>query len=228
MKSNYNFFHYFLDTTREEYRKKKGRKVKSIESALEVNNYDQVKIPSAVKKYTVKVKAEIRPEQKIDWINRPQQAPGRPAGRPKKQDIITNKPGPATAAAKNADTPIKAWELFFDNHLIQTMVTETNKAIQETRASMPAAILNSDKKCHFKDTNEIQIRGLIGMLYFRGILNQSLESIDHLFDDEIGESNFSFAISPLDDSLCVFCQNSSPCRGFQWAKNKHRIFLDTH
>ena len=64
--------------------------------------------------------------------------------------------------------------------MIQNLVIHTNRAISATRALTPAAILNSDKKCHFVDTNEVEIRGLIGLMYYRGMINQGMEKIDHL------------------------------------------------
>ena len=109
-----------------------------------------------------------------------------PAGRPKAQNIIPNKPGLSGAAAKNATEPLKAFELFFDNTMMQMLISKTNIAIAETRSRVPAATLNSDKKCHFRDTTEIEIRGLIGMMYYRAMMNQSLESVDHLFNEDVG------------------------------------------
>ena len=55
--------------------------------------------------------------------------------------------------------------------MIQMMIEKTNIAIQETRARMPAATLNSDKNCHFRVTNEMEIHGLLGMMYYLAMMN---------------------------------------------------------
>ena len=144
-----------------------------------------------MKKYTVKLKPEVRPEKKIDWVNRP---PGQPAGRPKAQNIIPqNTIGLHTAAAKAAKTHIKAWELYFDNDMIQLLLTHTNRSISATRDQLPASAFNANsklKRCVFEDTNELEIRALFGLMYYRGMLNQNLEKVDHLWNDQTGHPVF--------------------------------------
>ena len=80
------------DVTREEYAKnKKGRCVSSIDSALEPNNYDKFKIPGTMKKFSVKVKTDVRPAGKIEWVNNP--PPTSTSGRRKaRQTHVTHIP----------------------------------------------------------------------------------------------------------------------------------------
>lgn len=167
-------------TTREEYsrRKKVRRGVTSLKMALEPDSFDKLKPSSELKKYLVKVGAKVRPEKKIVWTNQKVQT----AGRQKAHNIIPNKPGLVTEAAKNAKSALKAFELFFDPRLMNLMVTQTNRSIQETRASMPAKTLNSDKNPHFGDTDELELKTLIDLYYYKAMFNQSLESVNHLFE----------------------------------------------
>ena len=170
--STYKFFLLLPGFARFQQFKKKGHVVNSITSAQNETNYDKIKILSKFTKYTVKVDKEVRLKKKIDWINRPQAAAAKnPVGRPKAQNIIPNKPGLFTTAAKNATEPLKAFELFFDSIMMQMMIEKTNIAIQETRARMSAATLNSDKNCHFRVTNEMEIHGLLGMMYYLAMMN---------------------------------------------------------
>ena len=81
----------------------------SIASALDPKNFEKFEIPTNIKKYSVKVKPEVRKEQKNVWINQQQQRPG----QPKAQNIIPNEIGVIGAAAKKANSPQKAWNLFF-------------------------------------------------------------------------------------------------------------------
>ena len=78
---------------------------------------------------------------------------------------------------------------------MEMMISKTNIAIQETRVRLPAATLNFNKNPYFCDTNEIKIRGLLGMMYYRAMINQSLESVDHLFNEELGPAPFGSAMS---------------------------------
>ena len=79
-------------------------------SALNEANYDKIKIPAKMKKYTVKVNKEVRPEEKIVLIDRPQAAAAKnPAGRLKAQNFILNKHGLFTTAAKYATEELKAF-----------------------------------------------------------------------------------------------------------------------
>ena len=70
--------------------------------------------------------------------------------------------------------------------MIDTVVTETNKSIRAMRAMLPDSILNSDKNTHFKETSEVEVRGLFGLMYYRAMFHQNLEAVKHLFDDNIG------------------------------------------
>ena len=69
-----------------------------MESAQVKGNFDELKLPTATKKFSVRVKPEVRREQKIDWVNKP--ITNQRGGRPRANDIIPNKPGVIGVAAK--------------------------------------------------------------------------------------------------------------------------------
>ena len=178
-----NFDNHVENVSREEHTyDRRTRAVNSIDSALDSDNFDKFKLPTNLKKYSVKVKPEVRVEGKVDWVNKP---PKR-SGKIQAQDKIPNHPGLAGAAKKGKGSPLKAWELFMDSQMIETLITETNKNIQEFIARLPDAILNSDKNTHLRETDETEVRGLIGLLYYRAMFHQNLEAVHHLFDDDIG------------------------------------------
>ena len=138
----------------------------SLAASLEARNYNIYKPPSTLKQYSVKVNPDVRPEKKVTWTNK---KPQQPAGRPRASNIIPNTVGIATRDAKAATTPIKAFELFFTGSMMDILIKETNRAIGETRARTPDSILKSDKNPYFKDTDEMEVRGLLGLMYYRQV-----------------------------------------------------------
>ena len=166
--------------------------VNSMAAALEEKHYTKYKMPTVIKKYTVKVKPEIRPQQNVKWVNRP---PQQATGRQGAHMIIHTAPGLITAAAKAAITHLKAWELFFDSEIIQKIVNYTNMDIREVRSRVPQSTLDDKKITHFNETDAIEIRAIIGLSYFRGQLNQNLAKIQQLFDEDIGHPVFGATMS---------------------------------
>ena len=105
---------------------------------------------------------------------------------------------------------------------MEMMISKTNIAIQETRVRLPAATLNFNKNPYFCDTNEIKIRGLLGMMYYRAMINQSLESVDHLFNEELGPAPFGSAMSShrFRFMLTHLSVDDKTTRGERWKSNR--------
>lgn len=137
----------------------KKKLVHSIETSLDEKNYVKYKVPAVMKKYSVKVKPEVRPEAKVEWVNKqPQQAAGRQAAH----NVITTPIGVIGAPGLAAVTHLKAWELFFDSEIIQSIVFWTNQEIRGIIDSLPQSVLDSDKNTHLGETDEAEIRAVIG------------------------------------------------------------------
>ena len=68
----------------------------------------------------------------------------------KKPVMLLKKIGLFTQEAKNATTLIKAFEIFFDNTMLEMLITETNNAIGPTREKMSATKINSEKNTYFR------------------------------------------------------------------------------
>ena len=81
--------------------------------------------------------------------------------REEKQNVVKEKPGPQ-GAARRARTELDAFNLFYNNGMINRTVTSTNKEIEKKRNTM-------DKLVRHQDTTPDEIRCFIGLLLFRGL-----------------------------------------------------------
>lgn len=60
---------------------------------------------------------------------------------------------------------------------------------------MSEKTLNTDKNVHFHDTDELEMRALLGLYYYRAMFNQSLESVNHLFEIKQDLSHPVFSVT---------------------------------
>ena len=77
--------------------------------------------------------------------------------RTRRQNIVTHLPG-TKGAARQADTPLKAWQCFFTDELLQTIVEYTNIYIGIIKD-------NFQRDRDAKTTNLEEIKALFGLLY---------------------------------------------------------------
>ncbi len=77
------------------------------------------------------------------------------------QNIIVGQPG-VKEVARDAKTPLQAWELFFPESLLMKIVTYTNIYLDKIRGNFSRA-----RDC--KETDLMEIRALFGLLYMAGI-----------------------------------------------------------
>ena len=59
------------------------------------------------------------------------------------------------------------------NHSFLMIITETYREIEDVRSKCK----DSDQSSHMGPMDEVEFRGLIGILYYRAMFNQNLESI---------------------------------------------------
>jgi hypothetical protein len=75
------------------------------------------------------------------------------------RNIVKEKPGPKGNGSQ-ADTPLKSFELFFDDAMITEIVTWTNQKIENVKTSY------TSKPGFLYNTSVTEIRALIGILLF--------------------------------------------------------------
>lgn len=83
-------------------------------------------------------------------------------------------------AAKTVKLPLEAWSLLFPDSLLEKIVTHTN---EEIRQNYPDNV-----KCHYQETDVIEIKSLIGLLYFSGFKKDARTDSCELWSTEFGTS----------------------------------------
>ncbi len=97
-----------------------------------------------------------------------------PKTKTPQRNLFLRIPGPK-GAAKNVSTPEDAWNLLINDDMIDTIVFHTNKEIELRRARY-----NND--CRYVDlTNNVELRALIGLLYFAGCRKDGHLNVDEMW-----------------------------------------------
>lgn len=105
--------------------------------------------------------------------------------RTRKFNIVTG----VRLCAKNAKTPFECWNLFFCNNILEIIVQNTNKMIQMQRS-------NFSRQRDAKETDKIEIKALLGLLYLAGTPRSSHLNVDDLWErDGTGVEKFWLTMS---------------------------------
>lgn len=96
--------------------------------------------------------------------------------RTRRENIVTHLPG-TKGAAKQANTPLKAWQCFFSDEVLQKIVDYTNIYIDIIKN-------NYTRDRDAKNTNLEEMKALIGLLYYAGVLKSSHLHTDELWNDD--------------------------------------------
>lgn len=99
-------------------------------------------------------------DQETKWITEPSQV-----GKSKSKNIITEKSG-VKGLGKEANTPLSAWKLFFDDKISEKIVLYTNKKLDKIRGKY-----RRSRDCPMTNIEEIQ--ALFGLMYLAGTLKLS-------------------------------------------------------
>ena len=117
------------------------------------------------------------------------------------RNIVKKKPGPKGNGCQ-ADTPLKSFELFFDDAMITEIVTWTNQKIENVKTSYM-----SKPVCTFLyNTSVTEIRALIGILLFLGATKSSKGSTASIWaNDDTGKPVCISAMSQKRFLFLVYC-----------------------
>ena len=147
------------------------------------------------KEFLEKIKPDGSKSPTIDvnWTN--QYRPST-AGRKRAKNIPGDPCGVPLGAAKDAKTPAEAWSLFFDAKYMELLVTRTNASIQEKLDEIgPLENISSKQRSFLYLTDEIELRPLFGLLYYRALFGMTKQKASRLFDKRIGHPVFSATMS---------------------------------
>ena len=115
----------------------------------------------------MKVELDRQTKESITWSTK--QPSSMHTGRQAAMNVMVDQPG-VRPEHRNATEPIDAWELLFDQEMIDLIVENTNVKIRKTIQSIPQAIKESSKNTHFQETTAEELRVLFGLWYIRGLL----------------------------------------------------------
>ena len=169
-----------------------NRLVNCIMGLLDEANYDEW-IPSDKQKvYHVIMEKDGKSSQRksITWCN--QQNHNRNNIRIKN---INKKHARVKPAARNANTPLSAWQLFMTNDMITDIVSNTNKKIALALSDTSEDPLRQEDHHGKKLCDEMEIKAYIGLLYARGLYSMNKINHHYLFANAMGPPIFSATMS---------------------------------
>ncbi|XP_057293812.1 uncharacterized protein LOC130622372 [Hydractinia symbiolongicarpus] len=166
------------------------RKVHSIESALDESSYQPINIP----------------EKKPHII-----------GRQRRADVIKDKPGPVPRA-RNTCEPVDAFHMFFTKEMFELILENTNRKINNLRASLSEEKLQSFMKITIID----EIQAFVGLMLYRGLFSLNNFSLLKLFSDKYGPPIFAATMSRnrFFFLLRCFCFGDESTRAERWKQDR--------
>ena len=116
------------------------------------------------------------------------------SGRAANQNILRGAEGPR-GKSKAAKTPVEGFELFITDEMMQDFVNNTNENIRNFMTSFHDALKESSKYAYVKETDLIQLKTLIGLLYLRAALQLNIFKTRDIFFHERGHEIFAATMS---------------------------------
>ena len=149
-----------------EGQKKKRRAINTIAESLDAQFYDEFTVPEVVKEYKASFTNSDGNEKDIVLTNQPPDT----TGRRRRQDVVEGPVKVPLGKAQNANTPLSAWECFFDDRIITQIIRLTNLRIQRDCSLLPRTVIEDNRYTWIEDTNGVELQALIGLCYLRGVL----------------------------------------------------------
>lgn len=112
-------------------------------------------------------------DKQTKWTNKPSQAAKR---RTQSHNIITHLPG-VKGDARNAKTILQCWECLFNMEILELIVKYTNQYIDSVKAKFA-------RERDAKETDLIEIKAFIGLLYLAGAYRGNRQSLEELWGTE--------------------------------------------
>ncbi|XP_023228246.1 uncharacterized protein LOC111628649 [Centruroides sculpturatus] len=96
--------------------------------------------------------------------------------RTRSHSIVTHLPG-CRSEARNANTPLDAWQCFFPDAILQKIVDYTNINVEIIKSKYT-------RERDAKPTDLVEIKALLGLLYLSGVLKSSHIHTDELWNND--------------------------------------------
>ena len=202
----------------------KDKLVHDIESCLNIESYDEYKIPEEKKEYKAVLEKKTRhqAEVSITWQNYKITRVGR-QGR----ENVMRTPGGVIGEAKEADTPPKCFLLFISEDILDEITKQTNASITRYYASLEADMRQriadpQSKYTWLKLTDKVEMKAYIGLSYLKGAFQQNYWNYHRIFADMIGHPVFLATMSM--NRFCFlnanFSMDDDETRGERWKTDR--------
>ncbi|XP_015123878.1 uncharacterized protein LOC107045962 [Diachasma alloeum] len=86
--------------------------------------------------------------------------------------------------AKNAENPLDAWSYLINDEMIELIVIHTNEEIRRTKKA------HNFRQTYHKETDSVEMRACIGLLYLAGVYKQNTVNLTDLFGDDSAPNTF--------------------------------------
>ena len=116
------------------------------------------------------------------------------SGRAANQNILRSAEG-TRGRAKPAKRPVEGFELFITHEMMQDVVNNTNKNIRNFMTRFHDVLKKSSKYTYVKETDLIELKALIGLLYLRAALQLDIFKTREIFFPESSHEIFAATMS---------------------------------
>ena len=116
------------------------------------------------------------------------------SGRATNQNILRGAEIPR-GRAKAVKTPVEGFELFITDEMMQDVVNNTNKNIRNFMTRFHDVLKESSKYTYVKETDLIELKALIGLLYLRAALQLNIFKTREIFFHESSHEIFAATMS---------------------------------
>ena len=160
-----------------------------IDTALDIDNYDEFSILALQKSIESVFKINNKKENDITYMFTNQ--PTANIGRQNKANIITGPQGVKTKA-RNNESPRTALELFFTLDIVHNIVIYTNYKINQTIATMTPDVIaqkNLGTVTNLCTVNKMS--AFISLCLYRGLWKQNTLSINKMFSEKYGPTIYA-------------------------------------
>ena len=116
------------------------------------------------------------------------------SGRAANQNILRGAEGPR-GRGKAAKTPVEDFELFITDEMMQDVLNNTNKNIRNFVTRFHDVLKESSKYSYIKETDLIELKALIGLLYLTAALQLNIFKTREIFFHESSHAIFAATMS---------------------------------
>ena len=174
-----------------------NRIINSLDAALELDDYDEVRLPLSVKGDNVNeiLTGYLGPKSKADtkniyWTSEENTNVGR-----QRSCVVIRSAVSIVRYADDIHTITDCFHKFIDEQMIELVVSCTNIRLESIIIQHLDTIKNNSRYSFLHETDSTEIRALFGLVYFRGLLGLHNHKISILFSQKAGHPVFGATMS---------------------------------